>query len=555
MELFLIIGVILLLVVLPLYNGIVQEKKNIKALRRKLKEAYGEANSRKWRSGEIEIISRYTFLREDEGIVDELTWNDLNMDEIFMQMAYTGSSVGDDCLYKLLHYPRKNEQELQRLEEKISYYRKNEEARLNLWVLFHRMGRMKNISLSQYLQYMSELTPEGNAKHHLVNLLILLSLFLMIFSVGYGLILLFLFLLYNLYTYFKYRGEMEPYLVSFRYILSMLNYSGKMEKDLAAEWKDEKEILNKAWKLNERLSKNSFLVMSSGRMSGDGIELLLDYLRMCFHLDIIKFNSMLRHMQTHMDALWEIYELLGGLDSCLAIGAYREWLPAVCNPEFCDVKEINMEEVYHPLVENAVANSLHMKKNILLTGSNASGKSTFLKTVAVNILLAQTVNTCTAKAFRLPFSRLFTAISLQDSLRKKESYYMAEIRAVKRILDHAADGEQVVCMVDEMLRGTNTRERIAASTGILKEMVRRGVLCIVATHDGELTQTLREEYENYHFEEEFSEGEICFSYRLKPSVAKSSNAIRLLEQMGYPPEVVGESRWMMQEFERKGTWQ
>ena len=210
--------------------------------------------------------------------------------------------------------------------------------------------------------------------------------------------------------------------------------------------------------------------------------------------------------------------------------------------------------MYHPLIENAVSNSLDMQKNILLTGSNASGKSTFLKTMGINILLAQTIHTCTARKFTMPFCSLYTSMSLKDSLSLKESYYMAEIKAIKRILDASKKEDMIVCMVDEVLRGTNTVERIAASTQILKGMAGGNIMCLAATHDVELTKTLEKEYDNYHFEESMVKGDVLFSYQLKPGRANSSNAIDLLANLGYDDKLIDKARKMVTYFEEKGEW-
>lgn len=100
-----------------------------------------------------------------------------------------------------------------------------------------------------------------------------------------------------------------------------------------------------------------------------------------------------------------------------------------------------------------------MKNSILLTGSNASGKSTFLKTVALNLIIAQTICTCTAQKFESDFYHVMTSMALRDSLDKNESYYIAEIKAMKRIMD-VDRNIKVFCCIDEILRGTNTVERI-----------------------------------------------------------------------------------------------
>ena len=131
---------------------------------------------------------------------------------------------------------------------------------------------------------------------------------------------------------------------------------------------------------------------------------------------------------------------------------------------------------------------------------------------------------------------------------------MAEIKAMKRILDSASKENMVVCMVDEVLRGTNTVERIAASTQILKSLTKENVLCMAATHDVELTRTLEKEYDNYHFEESMDQDDVRFSYCLKKGRANSSNAINLLEHLGYDDNLVIKAREMVNRFEQQGEW-
>ena len=113
----------------------------------------------------------------------------------------------------------------------------------------------------------------------------------------------------------------------------------------------------------------------------------------------------------------------------------------------------------------------------------------------------------------------------------------------------------VLCFVDEVLRGTNTVERIAASSRILQSLTGKGVLCFAATHDIELTHLLEDTYENYHFEETIEEGDINFNYLLKKGRAQSRNAIRLLQVMGYDSDVIKEAEDMAGRFLETGKWE
>jgi DNA mismatch repair ATPase MutS len=135
---------------------------------------------------------------------------------------------------------------------------------------------------------------------------------------------------------------------------------------------------------------------------------------------------------------------------------------------------------------------------------------------------------------------------------------MTEIKSIKRILEQikAAKEEDahVLCFVDEVLRGTNTVERIAASTQILKMFAEEHVICFAATHDVELTVLLAGQYHNYHFEEKIEGEDIRFPYRLLEGPAASRNAIALLKALGYDEKMVAEAEKMAEHFLQTGTW-
>ena len=216
--------------------------------------------------------------------------------------------------------------------------------------------------------------------------------------------------------------------------------------------------------------------------------------------------------------------------------------------------QLKTEDLYHPLIRNPVANSIIATGGTLVTGSNASGKSTFLKNVAINSILAQTIHTCTATSCRAPFLKVMTSMALRDDISSGESYFIVEIRSLKRILDESRKKEPLLCVIDEVLRGTNTIERIAASSQILNALRGNWLLSFAATHDIELSYILDEIYTNYHFEEEVREQEVVFNYLLQPGRATTRNAIRLLDMLGYDPKLVKNAGNAAADFERTGVW-
>ena len=126
----------------------------------------------------------------------------------------------------------------------------------------------------------------------------------------------------------------------------------------------------------------------------------------------------------------------------------------------------------------------------------------------------------------------------------------------REILDAAAkEGSDVLCFVDEVLRGTNTVERIAASTQILKKLAKEKVECFAATHDIELTSLLKEEYDVYHFEGDVSDNDVRFDYKLKKGPATTRNAIKLLGVLGYDENIVKDAQDMADSFLERGVWE
>ena len=146
-------------------------------------------------------------------------------------------------------------------------------------------------------------------------------------------------------------------------------------------------------------------------------------------------------------------------------------------------------------------------------------------------------------------------MALEDDLLAGESYYVTEIKSIRRILTVAEQERPVLCVVDEVLRGTNTAERIAASSAILETLFDAGVLCLAATHDLELCALLAGKYRMCHFAETVGEGSMDFDYRLREGPARSRNAIRLLGMMGFDAGLVSKAERRAKRYLETGAWE
>ena len=217
---------------------------------------------------------------------------------------------------------------------------------------------------------------------------------------------------------------------------------------------------------------------------------------------------------------------------------------AHCVPSFDPAAGLHLTVAYNPLVPGCVPNDLTVagSDGVLLTGSNMAGKTTFMRTVGLNTLLAQTIATCPAAAYAAPFRRVVSSINLADSLPEGKSYYFAEAEAVLGFV-RAAEAEpgEYLFILDELFKGTNSVERIAASRAVLAYLQSRS-LVVASTHDGELGALLAPAFGEYHFSETVSEHEWYFDYCLKPGPLTTRNGIRLLARAGFPAAIVDDAR-------------
>lgn len=570
MEYLIFAGAMLLVILAIMVMGYINSLNERKHFIKKLYEKYGAAVERNYNTDELEQhIPMYYKEHKEANQIDDITWNDLNMDRIYRMMNYSYSSAGDEYLYYRLRTPVQSVEELERFESHVKFFMDNADLRVKLQVKFAQLGRMSKYSLYEYINFLDTLGERNSLKYYMALLLVVISIGALFVSVPVGVCMLLVVISYNMINYFKEQKEIGPYITSFAYIARLLDAANDIGKYSIDEIAKEQERLLKGYKAMGDFRRNSFIVLSSsggrGGMSANGnvLEALFDYLRMIFYLDLIKFNQMLRVVRNHISDIDEMVTVMGMIETAIVIGEYRTSLKGdYCIPEFIlgDNTDgyIKMERLYHPLLNNPIKNDIEVDKGVLLTGSNASGKSTFLRAVAVNAILAQTIHTCMAASYKGVMFRIYSSMSLKDDIESGDSYYMAEVKSIRRILNNVAEAEKdkkhVLCFVDEVLRGTNTVERIAASTQILKALAAKNVICFAATHDLELTKLLSDVYNNYHFEEEIEKNDILFNYRLQKGPAVSRNAIALLNVLGYDKELVNDAETMAQTFLKTGQW-
>ena len=281
----------------------------------------------------------------------------------------------------------------------------------------------------------------------------------------------------------------------------------------------------------------------------DFLASLYGYLNPLFLLDATGVYFAVRDLSLHGGSLARVTAAAGDVDAAIGVASFRASRPDWIRPEFRAAgTTTELSELRHPLVEGAVPNSVALPpgRGVLVTGSNMSGKSTFLRTVGVNAVLAQTISTCLAREYQAPVFAVRSAIGRADDLIAGKSYYIVEVEALLGLVRASDDPAPHLFLLDELFRGTNAVERIAAGRAVLLELLARGGatkphVVLAATHDAELIDLVSEAFDAYHFGDSIGPDGLMFDHRLQHGPASTRNAIALLRLHGAPDTLLAQA--------------
>ena len=279
---------------------------------------------------------------------------------------------------------------------------------------------------------------------------------------------------------------------------------------------------------------------------------MLEFLKIIFLLEPLLLFGVLKQLDTKRSEIEKVFSFVGYIDSLISIASLRKGLDQFCLPEINNKsKVLEASAVYHPLIHNCVTNSIQVKdKSILLTGSNMSGKTSFIRTIGISAITGLTINTCFAERLSMPRIKVFSAIRISDDLMNDKSYYFEEVLTIKEMISQSGSGKPNLFLLDEIFKGTNTVERISAGKAVLSFLAKADNIVFVSTHDIELTDLLYDEYVLYHFSEKVDHKTVDFDYRLKEGKLKNRNAIRILQINDYPDEIIKEAIEISKELDK-----
>jgi DNA mismatch repair ATPase MutS len=536
-----------LLALVPMLSVICYFSRKRKKLRLllQIKDDWGKIRIDKDRPFE-NIRLLFDYYNSEQGntdLIDNQTWKDLNMEQLYEKIDRCYSDPGEAVLYNMLRTPLFDAEKLAARNKIIRAFQSNTELREQLQLGLSKLGHqfIKNDIFT--LLWRNDF-PKIRIKLLLTTLSIaaFLSIIIPIVFQSAALILvpvaIFIINLLIHYHFKQTRGNnLET--ISFPYLIALIKTAKTLSEIKNAEIEPYTRELAELYKNTRGILKKARYLFPTDASSSDPAAYLLEYLNIFFLLEVRAFYATTGELARNIEKLREMYLLTGELDALLSVASYRESLPAHAEPQFGE-KGIYLEirDAAQPLLENPVPASIKIGKNVvIITGSNMGGKSTFLRNIGSNVLLAQTICTTVASYYRGSFFRIISSISRTDDLMEGKSFYYAEAERILKAIRSFNNRIPTLCIIDELLSGTNSTERLHASEAIIRYLAKQNALAIVATHDLELADRLNGSCDFYHFTDNVDENGLKFDYLLKPGIAKTKNAIALLKYMGYPKEI------------------
>ena len=505
-----------------------------------LKAGFGKLKTEHFDFGRIKRFFVLSDNRHFHQEISDRTFQDLDLDELFMFADRTISRTGQQYLYHVLRTIPAGPERAERFEKIIAIINADPKIRDQIFLELASLRKTEAYSIpSLFLEKHLE-KPKW---FWIVPVMSAISVFsvLMSFLIPKTLLLLVLLLAINFCIHYWNKLNLYQYAGSIPELLKLSQAAEKISvlKSFEALSPGIEESIRTINGLGIQLS----LFRLEAKMqseTGQAVEYFVELLKALFLVEPLVLYNVLEKLDLKRIQIQQLYEFVGEVDTAASINFLREDLPHFCLPTITSPrKQVLAADLYHPLIFQSVANDLDLdNRSALLTGSNMSGKTTFIRTIGINTITGQTINTCFAKVFQIPILKVFSAIRIADDLLSERSYYFEEVLTIKALLEESCAANQSLFLLDEMFKGTNTIERIASAKAVLSYLDIGSNITFVATHDLELAALLKDQYSLFHFTEIVQGQDIVFDYRIKPGNLSNTNAIRILELNSYPKEVV-----------------
>lgn len=519
-------------------------KKRKKVLKKWLTEHWGKPKIDAYYN--FYVIGKYFENNEHKKsafhIISEKCKNDLDIDEIFKAIDRTTSKIGEQYLYFKLRTIG-SVKNLLKFRDLTSLFENNKVLSVHCQFLLAKLKSNDSYYLEELINGEQIKKPKILWLVKLLSITALASVILVFFYPIF-LILIVAILATNFVFHYKNKANINYYLNGVQQLSKSLSV-GKKLADIP-EIKSFFPDLSFIKKVDSIQLKTEFIAFEK-TVDNEFVFLfwfIIELFKMLFNIEYIVFYSFIGDISKEKESIEKLYLFIGEVDAAISTASLKAGNQSLCAPKFIKEKQLTTKEIYHPLIDNCIANNVDLTENsMLLTGSNMSGKTTFIRTIGINSILAQTLNICFAQEYTAPFFKIHTSIRISDDLLEDTSYYLEEVLTIKELVEASKSNEPHLFILDEIFKGTNTIERISGGKAILNFLNKSNHIVFVSTHDIELTDLLvKENYGLFHFSEQIENEELFFDHKLKTGKLKTRNAIKILELYKYPSEIIADAK-------------
>ena len=482
-----------------------------------------------------EIAAYHRSLPQASHTVGYQTWVDLDMDSVFAKIDRSVTMLGRQVLYRQMQVYEGDEVLSERARQQ-EFFQKHPAYREAVQSQLKHLDKPASKWLAQLVLQPLPSAPRFSWAFIPLSLACLACLLGMVF---YNPLLLpaFVLIWVNAIIHMRYGQQIASYSQGFSQIISMLGTGKRLAEISGGESLLQIASLRQAQPAATRLRKQlGWLVMDRSGLP-ELASSAVEYLNIFFLFDEIVFLRSLSTLRKNQPVLLNVFDSIGSLDASIAAASYWQSLPVATRPRIVDTRQMSVSGIYHPLIRNAVSGSVSLvERSAVIAGPNMAGKTTFIRTVGINLILSRTLNICLASSAILPRATVHSAIKREDALSDGRSYFFAEIDQILGFVKLAEQEDPCLFLIDEPFRGTNTIERIAISASVLQQLAKHQIV-LASTHDGELQELLVTSFDMFHFRDQVVDGNYGFDYVIRRGPAQSRNAIRLLELKDYPLSV------------------
>lgn len=485
------------------------------------------------------LYSQYLFFNDDrvkteinkeyllkvEHDFDQNVYDDLELEEVFHVINHTQSDIGKEYMFGRMFMNPSHHQELERL---IHIFEDEKTLKSSLHILYElNKGYSEGLNIFDKIKAFDVIDYIAVASIYILFIIALVAGMTQNFQLCVQLIFLWFFLagMYHMHIIKKY-DEILGMVTSYCYVIDAIDKLCHLHL-----FSDE----HKLRKTTKMAKKYTLITHFFVRISSIDVIYLFDFIKNIFMFHLLQAFILFKNKDKLKENYLYLYECIGLVDMALTVKKIRSQYTS-CIPTLGQDLKVECQEVYHPLIKDPVKNTFTTHESCMITGSNASGKSTFMKTIGVNMILARAIHTCFADAFYFSNHAICTSIHMKDDLLSHESYYVKEIKTLKKIIERV-HREDCYVFIDEILRGTNERERIEISRVIIQDLFEHHSVTFITTHDLKIVDYFLDTPQ-YCFLDEVKNHQLYCDYKIKKGICRVGNAIKLLEVYDYDPELL-----------------